>query len=69
MYVSLNGALLAGGKVGWPDFARLAARVGYPGVDLNLGAAMAIKETTDTSSSLRDRWARPEQRPWPAKRL
>lgn len=40
MYVSLNGALLAGGKVGWPDFARLAARFGYPGVDLNLGAAM-----------------------------
>lgn len=40
MYVSLNGALLSGGKVGWPDFARLAARFGYPGVDLNLGGAM-----------------------------
>ena len=40
MYVSLNGALVAGGKVGWPDFARLAARFGYPGVDVNLGPAM-----------------------------
>jgi sugar phosphate isomerase/epimerase len=40
MYVSLNGALVAGGKVGGPDFARLAARFGYPGVDVNLAAAM-----------------------------
>jgi len=40
MYISLNGALVAGGKVGWPDFARLAARFGYPGVDVNLGAAI-----------------------------
>ncbi len=40
MYVSLNGALVAGGKIGWQDFARLAARFGYPGVDVNLGAAM-----------------------------
>jgi sugar phosphate isomerase/epimerase len=38
MYLSLNSSL-TGGKVGWPDFARLAARVGYGGVDVNLGAA------------------------------
>jgi len=40
MYVSLNSALLTGGKVGWPDFARLAAKVGYGGADFNLAAAM-----------------------------
>ena len=39
MYVSLNGSLV-GGKVAWPEFARLAARVGYGGTDLNLAAAM-----------------------------
>jgi sugar phosphate isomerase/epimerase len=39
MYLSLNGSL-TGGKVDWPDFARLAAKVGYGGVDVNLGAAM-----------------------------
>ncbi len=40
MYVSLNGTLLTGGKVGWPDFARLAAKIGYGGADFNLAAAM-----------------------------
>ena len=40
MYVSLNGTLVAGGRLGWPEFAELAARIGYPGVDVNLGAAM-----------------------------
>lgn len=40
MYVSLNGTLVAGGKVPWPEFARLAAKLGYPGVDVNLGSAM-----------------------------
>ncbi len=39
MYVAMNGSLVAG-RVGWPDFARLAARLGYPGVDVNLGRAM-----------------------------
>ncbi|HKE25725.1 MAG TPA: sugar phosphate isomerase/epimerase family protein [Bryobacteraceae bacterium] len=38
MYLSLNSSL-TGGKVGWPEFARLAARVGYGGADVNLGAA------------------------------
>ncbi len=40
MYVSLHGALLTGRKVDWPDFARLAAKIGYGGADLNLAAAM-----------------------------
>lgn len=41
MFVSLNGALTAGKNVGWPEFARLAARVGYGGVDWSLGPAEA----------------------------
>lgn len=41
MFVSLNGALTAGKNVGWPEFARLAARVGYGGVDWSLGQAQA----------------------------
>ncbi len=50
MFISLNGSLV-GSKtgedgrrvplVGWPEFARLAARVGYGGVDVNLSSAMA----------------------------
>lgn len=39
MFVSLNGALTAGKNVGWPEFARLAARAGYGGVDWSLGPA------------------------------
>lgn len=39
MYVCLNGSLV-GGKVGWPEFAHMAARVGYPGTEVNLGRAM-----------------------------
>ena len=48
MFVSLNGALTAGKNVGWPEFARLAARVGYGGVDWNLGPAQAegVERTT-----------------------
>jgi sugar phosphate isomerase/epimerase len=38
MFVSLNGSLTR--KMAWTDFARLAARVGYGGVDVNLAAAM-----------------------------
>ncbi len=40
MFISLNGSLLAGAKAGWPEMARLAARLGYPGVDVSLGPAM-----------------------------
>ncbi len=49
MYLSLNGSL-TGGKVGWPEFARLAARVGYGGADVNLGAAR--KEGLDATKAL-----------------
>src|SRR6476661_6343279 len=37
MFVSLNGALTAGKNVAWPEFARLAGRTGYGGVDWSLG--------------------------------
>jgi len=49
MYVSLNSSL-TGGKVGWPEFARLAARTGFGGVDVNLAAAM--KEGPDATRAL-----------------
>ncbi len=39
MYLSLNSVLIDG-RVHWPEFARLAAKVGYPGVDVDLAAAM-----------------------------
>ena len=39
MYLSLNPTVVAG-RVPWPEFARLAAKVGYPGVDVDLSAAM-----------------------------
>ncbi|MGA2150006.1 MAG: sugar phosphate isomerase/epimerase family protein [Bryobacteraceae bacterium] len=38
MFIALNNSLVAG-KVQWPDFARLAAKVGYGGTDINLAAA------------------------------
>ncbi len=38
MYLSLNSQLTTG-RVGWPDFARLAAKVGFRGVDVMLGSA------------------------------
>jgi sugar phosphate isomerase/epimerase len=49
MYVSLNGSL-TGGKVPWPEFVRLAGRVGYGGVDVNLSAAM--KEGVNATRAL-----------------
>ena len=49
MYVSLNSSL-TGNKVAWPEFVRLAARVGYGGADVNLSAAM--KEGVDATRSL-----------------
>lgn len=38
-FVSLNGSL-TNGKAPWPDFVRLAAKVGYGGADLDLNASM-----------------------------
>jgi len=49
MFVSLNGTLV-GNKAPWPDFARLAARVGYGGTDLSLAPAM--KEGLDATREL-----------------
>ncbi len=49
MYVALNGTLVAG-RVPWPEFARLAARLGFPGVDLNLSKCM--EEGLDKSRQL-----------------
>jgi sugar phosphate isomerase/epimerase len=49
MYVSLNSSLTPG-KIAWPDFVRLAARVGYGGADVNLGAAM--REGLDATRAL-----------------
>ncbi len=39
MYLSLNSTLLSG-RVRWPEFARLAAQVGFPGTDVMLQPAM-----------------------------
>lgn len=39
MYPALNSVLISG-RVPWPDFARLAAKVGYPGTDVMLKPAM-----------------------------
>lgn len=40
MYVSLNGSLIQQKPpLAWPDFVRLAGKIGYGGVDVNLGAA------------------------------
>jgi len=39
MFLSLNPTVVAG-RVPWPELARLAAKVGFPGVDLDLPAAM-----------------------------
>ncbi len=39
MYLSLNSTLVTG-RVAWPEFARLAAQVGFHGVDVALDSAM-----------------------------
>ena len=39
MYISMNPTVTAN-RPPWPEFARLAAKTGYPGVDVNLGKAM-----------------------------
>jgi sugar phosphate isomerase/epimerase len=42
MYVALNPTLTAGGKLSWPEFAKLAAKTGYLGVDVQISQAMQI---------------------------
>jgi sugar phosphate isomerase/epimerase len=39
MYLSLNSTLVAD-RVAWPEFARMAAKVGFPGVDVSTSGAM-----------------------------
>jgi sugar phosphate isomerase/epimerase len=47
MYISMNGTVA---RVPWPEFARLAAKVGYGGADVNLNGA--IKEGPDATKAL-----------------
>src|SRR5271157_6094070 len=47
MYISLNSSLA---RTPWPDFARLAAKAGYGGVDINLSGAM--KEGLEATRAL-----------------
>jgi sugar phosphate isomerase/epimerase len=49
MYIALSWALV-GNQAPWPEFARLAARVGFGGTDVNLGPAM--KEGLDRTRDL-----------------
>jgi sugar phosphate isomerase/epimerase len=48
MFVSLNGSLTR--QMPWPEFVRLAGKLGYGGVDVNLGAAR--KEGVDATRAL-----------------
>src|SRR5215472_13165573 len=41
MYLSLNSVPI-GGKLAWPDFARLASRTGFKGVDVALEECLAL---------------------------
>src|SRR5438045_9614395 len=45
MFLSLNSVLLQG-RVPWPDFARLAAKIGFPGTDIMLRPAMEAGVST-----------------------
>jgi len=53
MFLSLNSVLISG-RVGWPDFAKLAAQTGFPGTDVMLDAAMkqGVEATREILSRL-----------------
>jgi sugar phosphate isomerase/epimerase len=53
MFISLNSSMTR--QMDWPDFARLAAKLGYGGVDVNLNSArlMGIEETKAFLGSLK----------------
>jgi len=57
MYVSLNSSLTR--QMPWPDFVRLASKLGYGGVDVNFNAAKAdgAEATRSLLTSLRLRAA------------
>ncbi|QNI30434.1 hypothetical protein H7849_14860 [Alloacidobacterium dinghuense] len=54
MFLSLNSVLLQG-RVPWPDFARLAAKIGFPGTDIMLSPAMqaGVTATNDLLCGLK----------------
>jgi sugar phosphate isomerase/epimerase len=54
MFLSLNSVLIQN-RVPWPDFAKLAARVGFPGTDVMLDAAMkeGVSATRDLLAQLK----------------
>jgi sugar phosphate isomerase/epimerase len=56
MFLSLNSVLLQA-RVPWPDFARMAAKIGFPGTDIMLRPAMeaGVNATNDLLSSLKIR--------------
>ncbi len=49
MFLALNSVLISG-RVPWPEFARLAAKTGFPGTDVMLDAAM--KAGADETNAL-----------------
>jgi hypothetical protein len=56
MLLSLNSVLLQG-RVQWPEFARLAAQIGFPAVDIMLRPAMqaGVSATNDLLAGLKIR--------------
>src|SRR5579871_2996686 len=56
MFLSLNSVLLQG-RVQWPEFARLAAKTGFPGTDIMLHPAMeaGASATNDLLAGLKIR--------------
>ena len=54
MFLALNSVLISG-RVPWPDFARLAAKTGFPGTDVMLGPAMkeGVSATRDLLAELK----------------
>ena len=54
MKLSLNGAGLGAGKLSFLEFADLAARHGFDGVDFGIGAAISAAETLGGISGLLD---------------
>ncbi len=63
MYVSLNSVTIQG-RAAWPEFAHLAHRTGYLGVDVDLGKAM--NEGADsTRALLKELKLKPSSLPFP----
>ena len=52
MYISLNGSLVnkPGQSLPWPDFVKLAGKLGYGGVDVSL--APARKDGVEATNAL-----------------